>query len=309
MSERPSPVEEHDSWVTPVSGVILGSLLVLLFGVGGNSEEVQAQGSSAINWMLGRWNLPGFDMSHGWLIPLMSLYLVWRKREDLKAAQRTSGGAGWTLVVASLLLYLLGLRIQQTRLVLFSLIGLLLGIPWVLYGRAVARLLVFPCFYLVFCIPFSFLDALTLPLRLAGTLVSATVLNGLGIPVMRVGTAIQVHAGAGFALDVAHPCSGLRYLVAMVALTTAYAYLTQKGTWRRGALFLASIPIAMAGNMVRIILIAVVGVFFGSDVAVGFYHDYSGYVVFAVAILLMIGVGNLLTPAHGNKRKESHEGS
>jgi exosortase len=87
----------------------------------------------------------------------------------------------------------------------------------------------------------------------------------------------------------------------MVALTTAYAYLTQQGAWRRGVLFFASIPIAMAGNMVRIILIAVVGVFFGSDVAVGFYHDYSGYVVFAVAILLMIAGSNLLTYSRDHK--------
>lgn len=307
MSGEPSQVGGQSSWVTPFAGVVLFALLVLLFGIGGNSEEIQTQGNSAVNWMVGRWTLPGFDMSHGWLIPLMSMYLVWRRREDLVSAPRSSGSAGWALVLASLLLYLLGLRIQQTRLVLFSMIGLLLGVPWVLYGRHVARLLAFPCCYLVFCIPFSFLDALTLPLRLAGTTVSAFVLNGLGIPVTRIGTAIQVHTGAGFALDVAHPCSGLRYLVAMVALTTAYAYLTQQGAWRRGALFLASIPIAMAGNMVRIILIAVVGVFFGSDVAVGFYHDYSGYVVFAVAILLMIAVGNMLTPARIRKGKELHE--
>lgn len=285
---------EQPRWMMPVAGVVLSGLLVLMFGIWGNSEDVLAQGHSAIGWMIGRWNWPGLDMSHGWLIPMVSAYLIWQRRTELKSVPRSTGRGGWWVVAFSLMLYLLGLRVQQTRLVLCSLIGLLWGIPWALFGWQIARRIAFPCLYLVFCIPFSFLDALTLPLRLIGTMVSTSVLNGLGIPVTRIGTALQVHAGAGFALDVAHPCSGLRYLVAMVALTTAYAYFTQSRLWKRSILCLASIPLAMAGNMVRIILIAIVGVFFGSEIAVGFYHDYSGYVVFAVAILLMIAVGNWL---------------
>ena len=113
----------------------------------------------------------------------------------------------------------------------------------------------------------------------------------------RVGTAIHVNAGAGFALDVAHPCSGLRYLLAMVALTTAYAFFTQRSFLKRSLLCLSAIPLAMAGNIARIALIAMVGTWFGTGFALGFYHDYSGYVVFAVAASLMIGVGGVLQRA------------
>ncbi len=273
---------------------IAAALVLLLYGYQGNMEEVATQGKSAILWMISRWNWAGADMAHGWLVPLVSLYAIWRKWPNLREMPRMVSWAGVIPVILFLLLYLAGLRVQQTRLVLMSLIGLLWSIPLFLFGRSVARGLAFPCGYLVFCIPFTFIDGMTLPLRLMSTAVSSGVLNGLGIPVTRIGTAIQVHAGAGFALDVAHPCSGLRYLVAMVALTTAYAFLTPRSGRDRILLCLSSIPIAMAGNMVRIIMIAVVGVFFGSEIAVGFYHDYSGYVVFAVAILLMIGLSNLL---------------
>jgi exosortase len=268
--------------------------MFLMFGVDGNNEEVLTQGRSAVGWMIGRWEWAGADMSHGWLIPLVSLYMVWCKRHELRDVPKRLSWAGFSVVVMTLLLYLGGLRVQQTRFVLFSLIGLLWGIPFFLYGKHVAKMLLFPCAYLVFCIPMTFLDSLTFPLRLISSSVSVVLLNGIGIPVTRLGTAIHVNAGEGFSLDVAHPCSGLRYLLAMIALTTAYAYFTQKSPLKRGILSVASIPIAMIGNIARISLIAVAGIVFGEKFAVGFYHDYSGYVVFAVATLLMLGLGSLL---------------
>jgi len=274
--------------------IAMAACVTFLFGVEGNNEEILSQGRSAVGWMIGRWEWAGADMSHGWLIPLVSLYMVWCKRRELLETPKVLSWAGFGVVVVALLLYLAGLRVQQTRFVLVSLIVILWGIPFFLYGRQVARLLVFPCAYLVFCIPMTFLDSLTFPLRLISSTVSVTLLNGLGISVTRLGTAIHVNAGAGFSLDVAHPCSGLRYLLAMVALTTAYAYFTQNSSLKRGILSLASIPLAMIGNIARITLIAVVGVMFGEQFAVGFYHDYSGYVVFAVATVLMLGVGSLL---------------
>ena len=283
--------------------ILIILLVVYLFGVGGNMEEVAAQGHSAILWMIGRWNWAGADMSHGWLIPCVSAYAIWRGYGALQAAQKTVLWSGLLVVVAALLMYLVGMRVQQTRIVLMSLILLLWGVPAFWYGWSVAKQLAFPCFFLVFCIPMTFLDGLTLPLRLISTTVSAGLLNGLGIAVTRIGTAIHVNAGAGFSLDVAHPCSGLRYLLAMVALTTAYAYFTQRTAVKRGILCVASIPLAMIGNIVRIVMIAVVGSWFGPKLALGFYHDYSGYVVFAVAILMMIGVGNLLNRSNTKTRE------
>lgn len=276
--------------------------VIFLFGIEGNNEEILSQGRSAIGWMIGRWKWAGADMSHGWLIPLVSLYMAWCKRDELWNVPKRLSGAGLSVVVFALLLYLVGLRVQQTRFVLFALIVLLWGIPFFLYGRHVAKILIFPCAYLIFCIPMTFLDSLTFPLRLISSSVSVELLNGLGVSVTRIGTAIQVNAGSGFSLDVAHPCSGLRYLLAMVALTTAYAYFTQKSALKRAILSLSAIPLAMIGNISRISLIAVVGVVFGEDFAVGFYHDYSGYVVFAVATLLMLGVGSLLNRARQPQR-------
>ena len=293
-------------------GAISG-LIVYLYGFSGNAEQLWGEGPSAVRWLVGRWNWAGTDMAHGWLIPCVSAYVLWTKRDALRNAPKAVSWGGLGIIAAALLTYLLGMRVEQTRIVLLSLVILLPGIAYFLYGRHVAGHLLFPCSYLVFCIPVTFLDILTFPLRIISTAVSAALLNGMAIPVTRVGTALQVHAGGGFALEVAHPCSGLRYLFAMVALTTAYAYFTQRTAFRRGLLCVLSIPLAMAGNIVRIVLIAVVGVWINPAVAIGFYHDYSGYVVFGVATLLMVGIGNLMeragaspearTPATGRERR------
>jgi exosortase/archaeosortase family protein len=120
---------------------------------------------------------------------------------------------------------------------------------------------------------------------------SEFLLNGIGIPVRRVGTGLHCLSGEGFALDVADPCSGLRSIFALSALTAGYAYLTQRALWQKWLLFVCALPLAVVGNMARIFTIALVARFFGQQAGTGFYHDYSGYLVFIVGTLLMMQVG------------------
>ena len=266
-------------------------LLFLSYGLNGNGEEVAARGRSAILWMTARWSGVAGDLSHGWVIPLVSLFVVWRNRRSLVDAVRPPSTAGLCVLGLALILLPIGVRIQQTRLSLVSLVGVLWGLPFYLWGWSVAKRLIFPCAYLLFCVPMSFLDSMTFPLRLFASGTAAVVLNGLGVAVTRVGTAIVSSAGGGINLDVADPCSGLRYLLAMTALTAAYAFITQKTLFKKWLLFLMAIPLAVAGNVARVAAIGLVAHFFGQKAAMGLYHDYSGYVVFGVAISLMIGLG------------------
>jgi exosortase len=231
------------------------------------------------------------DMSYGWMIPLVSLYALWQRRGAIQSAAKNADWRGLLLTGGGLILYWVGVQGQQTRLTLLSLVLLLWSIPFAYWGWGVARNLVFPAGYLLFCIPMSFLDALTFPLRLFASAASAGVLNGLGILTVRTGTAL--HAD-GFSFEVADPCSGLRSVLAMMALAAAYAHFNQKGRLRQGLLFLSAFPLAVAGNMIRIVMIGLVAKMFGQDRAVGFYHDYSGYVFFVAATGLMIGVAALI---------------
>ena len=279
------------------SYAVVAAILILLghlYGLNGNAQDVGLYGSSAIMWLVNYWNTNGADLSYGWIIPLVSIYIVLARRHLLAAAPQSNHWGGLIVIVLALLWHWFGVRTQQTRISILSLIGLLWGIPFYLYGWRVARILLFPCVYLLFCIPPSLMDALTVPLRLMTSVVSTSVLNGLGIPALRQGTLILSTDPGGFKLGVDDLCSGLRSLMAIAALTSVYAYFMDMALWKKFVLFFSAIPLAIVGNVVRVITVALVAGTLGQEWAMGFYHDYSGYVVFIVAILLTMGVATLL---------------
>lgn len=277
-------------------GSVMVALIFVLFHFQGNTTDVRAFGRSALVWMMDRWNDSDGtgDYSHGWLIPFVSIAIVWLKRRELAAAPKAVSKLGLALVITALLMHWLGAKAQQTRFSLFGLILLIWAIPFYFCGWKTAKILIFPCAYLIFCIPLNFLDSLTFPLRIFATTISTAMLNGLGIAAERSGSAIYSMAAGGFSFDVADPCSGIRSLLALTALTAVYAYFTQKTLIRKWLLFVAAIPLAIAGNIARIVVVGIVAEAFGEKLAMGLFHDYSGYVVFSVAIGLMLGVGSLL---------------
>ncbi len=274
-------------------------IVALVFGIfhfQGNTTDIRMFGRSALLWMVQRWNdtfFSGADYSHGWLIPIAAAYLVWRKRDELAAAPKSVALAGLAVVVAGLLMHWVGAKAQQTRVSLFGLLVVMWGIPYYLYGRDVARLLLFPCSFLILCIPLNFLDSMTFPLRIFATVISTGLLNGLGVSVERSGSAIFSTMEGGMQLDVADPCSGIRSIMAMAAMAAFYSHVTQRSLGRQWALFLIALPIPVIGNIVRIITVAITYQAFGSELAMK-VHDASGYIVFAVDTLCLIAVGELL---------------
>lgn len=268
-----------------------------LFHYQGNTLDVKVFGRSALAWMVERWTDDieyGGDYSHGWLIPILSIYVVWMRRKELAAATKQVSYAGLAMVVGCLLLHWLGAKAQQTRLSLFALVGLTWSIPFYLCGWQVARQLIFPCAYLIFCIPFNFLDSVTHPLRIFATQVACFLLNGVGIGVEQSGARLHSMTPGGFDLDVADACSGIRSLIAITALTAIYANLTQREAWKQWAMFAMSIPLALVGNIVRIFTTGIVAEAFGTEMAMQLYHDFSGFIIFMVVFILLIGVGSML---------------
>jgi len=231
------------------------------------------------------------DMSHGWVIPFVSLLAIWKTRQAFSNALST-GRPSWAGFFWSLLFLVVawfGARGQQSRIEQLSLIGLIWSVPYALWGRQTAKLMLFPAGFLLFTIPISsFLDFFTLHLRIFSSSMATGILNGFGMAIERSGTALfsQVPGGE-FNVDVADPCSGIRSLFAMMALTAAYAHFTLKTRLQKWMLFACSLPIAMVGNMFRIFSICLVARFFGQQIATGFYHDYSGFVIFVIGVLLM----------------------
>ena len=278
----------------------------VMFHYQGNTTDVRAFGRSALLWMISWWKddpSQGTDYSHGWLIPIVSIAVVWLKKSELAAAPKNVSYVGLSLVVLALLMHWVGAKAQQTRITLLALVLLLWAIPFYINGWKVAKILIFPCTYLLVCVPLNFFDSLTFPLQMFATVVSAAMLNGFGLAVARHGSMISMMAEGGFRFEVGEACSGIRSLVAMMALTAAYAYLTQDKTWKKWVLFLSSIPLAIVGNIARITTVGLVAEAFGEKLALGLYHDYSGYVIFSVAILLMLAIGRALESDFGQWRE------
>lgn len=240
---------------------------------------------------------PDEDLSYGWFVPLFSGYVIWTERRQLAASLGSPSWGGVFAMLPFLVMGFFGARGLQVRFEIVAFAGLLLTLPWAFFGAATARQLLFPAGFLLFCVPLaSFLDVVTIHLRLLASSAAYGVLRGFGADVIRQGTVIGAADGA-FNIDIAAPCSGLRSIFALMALTAGYAYFNQPTWLRRALLFALSVPLAVIGNVVRILTICLVANYCSHDFATGFYHDYSGYVVFVVAILLMLAASELISHA------------
>lgn len=274
--------------------VMIGLLYMMFHMLGNTVAEIGSR--SAFQWMVARWHDTisfGADYSHGPLIPFGSAAVLWFKRKEIFEGETRVDWRGLVVIVGALFLHWLGAKMQQTRFSLMSLILLIWGVPFYLYGWRLAKNIIFPCAFLIFCIPLNFLDVIAFPLRIFSTKFGVGLLNTVGIDAVRSGTAILIPS-MPTGMDVADPCSGLRSLLAMTALTALYAYFFQKTFIKKWILFLASIPLAVIGNIARITTIAFVAEALGPKPALGLYHDFSGYILFGAAITAMVVFGELL---------------
>ena len=236
------------------------------------------------------------DMSFGWLVPVFSLYVLWTSRRELRESVGRPCALGLLACLPCVAVALLGTRGLQVRLEQMGFVGLCVALPWAFFGWRTAKLCVFPAAFLLFTVPLAtFLDSVTIHLRLLASGSALAVLKGFGVDAVQKGTAIIAQGAHAFNIDVAEPCSGLRSLFALMALTAAYSWYTQPTWLRRFALFACAIPLAVLGNVVRILTICLCAAWASSDFALGFYHDYSGYIIFIVAISLMVACGEVIS--------------
>ena len=235
------------------------------------------------------------DMSYGWYVPVFSLYVVWSERKKILESVGDPSVWGLLLLLPFAFAGFLGARGTQVRLEIVGFVGMLVALVWAMFGAKTMRQTLFPALFLLFCLPLhTYLDLVTIHLRLLAVSIATETLQGCGVDLVRQGTMMASPTGA-FAIDIAEPCSGMRSLFAMMALTAGYAYFTQPTWLRRGLLFALALPIAVLGNVARILSIVAIAATCSSDFATGFYHDYSGYVIFLVAVFLMVVTGGLIT--------------
>ena len=222
----------------------------------------------------------------------VSAYDVFRRWRELRAAAGAPSrrGAGWACVF--LAVAWLGFRVGPAAVWQTALAGLAWSVPYAFLGRGVGRLMLFPAWFLLFAGPAAHcLDALCAPLRVLVAGTAAGILNGLGLEAGRAGTVLFSAApGGAFALDVADPCSGVRSLFAMTAFAAGYAHFMLETPRQRWLLLACAVPIAVAGNILRVLSVCLVAARWGQDIATGAWHGYSGLLTFGAGMLLLFSI-------------------
>ena len=196
----------------------------------------------------------------------------------------------------SVILYILSfagaVTVVSRSMIVFSLIGLVLFN----FGTAIFSIIMFPLFYLFFMIPVpvSIYGIVAFPLQLFATKISTLLMHVVSIPVYREGNMLYF---AQTQLEVAEACSGLRSMTAFIMLSFLFAYMMKTRYWPRIAIILSAIPLALFANILRVTGTGILAHFYGSKVARGFLHEFSGLAVFALGFVLLFGEYLLLNRA------------
>lgn len=243
-------------------------------------------------WLISEWQDNPY-YSHGVLVPLLSLFLVWRARDAV--AERQPNNWGYLLIAAGVALLVVGLWFSAYWVAGFSLPVVIGGVVLTLLGPRVLRRWAFPLLFLFLMVPLPFDVWVAQWLETPTATASTTVVQAVGVPAQNKGSLIEL-PNAAFA--VGGVCAGLRSSIALFTLALFVVMVgTPGGTRNKIGLLALVIPLALVANTVRISVLLLVAHAWGGDAAMNYYHDYSSYVFFALALgLLFLASGVLRCP-------------
>ena len=234
------------------------------------------------------------DYSHGFLIPVLSAYFLWEKRHTFMALPVRPSVVGLCTLLGGIALLLVGHVGAELFLMRASMVVVLFGLTLYLGGWQYLRRMAFPLGFLLFMIPWPaiILNTVTFPLQLLAARLSTASLQLIDLPVYREGNVIFLPHTT---LEVVEACSGIRSLVSLLALAVVFASVTQHHVWKIVLLVLSAIPIAIFTNALRIFGTGVLAHLYGIQTAEGFYHSFTGWLVFVMAFILLMGEGFILS--------------
>ena len=240
------------------------------------------------------WNLKP-EYSHGVIIPVLSAFLIWRQRAELRNLPFTGSWTGLGLIALGLVLRFVGAATTMHTFEHYAFLLVLYGLVLALTGPAVFRRLWMPLIILVFAVPLPsfFNNSLSLHLQLLSSELGVWVIRAAGVSVLLEGNIIDL---GNYQLEVAEACSGLRYLLPLMTLSFIIAYLFRGPVWQRVVILLSSIPITVIMNSLRIGFIGITVEHWGSGMAEGALHDFEGWLVF------MFSTGAVILTAFGLSR-------
>ena len=233
------------------------------------------------------WNDPNF--SHGFVIPVFSLFVVWQQRKRLAALPLAPSWLGLAVIAGALVVLIVGNLGAELFLSRSSLVLLLGGMIIYFAGWGHFRALLFPwgVLFLMIPIPVIIFNEIAFPLQFLASQLATWLLSVLGVPVLREGNVIHLPV---MSLEVVEACSGIRSLVSLSALAVIYAYFVEARNLWRAALVIAAIPIAVAANGLRIMGTGLVVQYWDPQKGEGFFHTFSGWIIFVLSLAMLFAV-------------------
>ncbi len=246
-------------------------------------------------WMYDRYMGADSYYSHGFLVPFISLYFIYQQKECLSQIKPQNSVTGLIVLFFALLLHILGTLLYIFSISGFSLFFLIIGLSLFLFGKEISKVIWFPLLFLVFMFPLpeAMIGLVSFPLKIVAAKAGVWIISMLGIPIYLEGFNILIPAGP---LLVGNPCSGLRSLIAFLALGSIFAYMEPISLFKKWVLFLISIPIALLSNIVRIPILILVSNYWGLEAAGPdtLVHTGSGVLVFVLGFFLIFFVAKAL---------------
>lgn len=237
----------------------------------------------ALDW----WNDPNY--SHGLVLPFITLWLIWRRKEKLAAIPRVPSNLGLIVMIGSLGLLFLGEVGAELFLTRISLLGFLGGLVLFFFGWKHLRLTAFPLALLLLAIPLPavIFYQITFPLQVLASKLGSSLLEASRVPVLREGNVIFL---PNITLEVAEACSGIRSLFTLATLTILYGYLAEDSLWMRLAVVAMTVPLALFSNGLRIMGTGILAQYVTPEAAEGFLHTFSGWFIFIVAMITLMAI-------------------
>jgi exosortase len=255
--------------------------------------------SSILFHLVKQWKTdPNF--AHGFFVPIFSLLVLWLDRSRLAKLPRVPSWWGLLVLFVALNVLIVGVLGAELFLSRISLLLVIAGLVIFFSGWQYFRAVLFPWAFLILMVPIPAIvfSQITFPLQLLASKFAAYTLPLLGVPVLREGNIIYLPA---MPLEVAEACSGIRSLLSLTTLAIIYGYVTETRAWVRVVLALASIPIAIFANSLRIVGTGLLVQYWDPDKADGFFHLFQGWLIFVVSLGMLYLLHQVLPKARGQE--------
>lgn len=242
---------------------------------------------NTLTWLTNSWLYNPY-YSHGFIVPIISGFIIWKMKKELSDIELKQSQTG-------LILFIVGIVLQSIAVIwvvrFFSGLSLIItisGIILYIFGWEFFNKIRFPILFLLLAIPVPFLDIVTPPVQALSAVTSSNLANLIGIPVQRSGYILNTQSGS---FEVALECSGLKSVISLLTISILYAFILEGGLLMKFTIALSSIPLALFGNILRIISVLAIANMYGKDAALNYFHDFSSLLLFSIALIGLFLVG------------------